>query len=598
MALNSNELKTLQEELESTNATWVAGPTTINKLTDEQRRLRLGCIPEAETESETDEPEEKQDYSFPQESDLTNMAGANYVNPVGDQGNCNACVGFAVTATLETTLRLKTKLPYNDRSGYALPVLSPADVYFCGCGGTCEFGTYITTALRYCESTGVITWSNFPFDDGNKSCIPHTNESALRTKSTSHTYMVAVDRMKEWLSSKGALITSFDVYEDFFSYSSGVYRPSSSKLAGYHSVAVVGYSEKLQAWKCKNSWGTGWGEDGYFWIAYNVCKINDRMYGVGGFASYYSYPILTFGGSKEHDRGASPAVALSKTASVEVHQSHRELALWYRSGNTSGSWNDSHKYDQGWGPTVALNDNGLAVEVHKSQTASTLWYHIGRLKGKEVEWKGSIKYDNGLHPGIAINNNNYAVEVHQAPGATRLYYRVGIVGENTIAWGDSHEYEGSGIHPRIAINNNNHVVEIHQSNTTATFWCSLGNLNDDKTITWRESHKCDKGYYPGIALDDLGRVIAVHQSEAKIGLWYQTGQVILEANRVDWSDSQKYDDGYYPMIALNGDSQVMEIHQSQSELRLWYRTGRLSKVSIGGTVAPEPIEESELLVAE
>jgi C1A family cysteine protease len=140
MALNSKELKKLQEELLANNATWEAGPTSINKLSTAQRRLRLGCIPE---QKEKTESAEKLNVSFPEETDLTNREGANYVDPVQDQGSCGSCVGFAVTATLETTLRLKTQLPYNDRAGYALPQLSAADVFFCGSGGDCARGTQI-----------------------------------------------------------------------------------------------------------------------------------------------------------------------------------------------------------------------------------------------------------------------------------------------------------------------------------------------------------------------------------------------------------------------------------------------------------------------
>lgn len=155
MSLNSNELKRLQEELKSNDATWEAGPTSINKLSDAARRRRLGCIPEPE--EILDDTDQKLDLSFPEESDLTNMAGSNYVNPVEDQGSCNSCVGFSVAATLETTLRLRTKLAYSDRSGYALPRLSAADVYFCGGGGDCSLGMGINQGLNYSRSTGVIT---------------------------------------------------------------------------------------------------------------------------------------------------------------------------------------------------------------------------------------------------------------------------------------------------------------------------------------------------------------------------------------------------------------------------------------------------------
>ena len=38
---------------------------------------------------------------------------------------------------------------------------------------------------------------------------------------------------------------------------------------------IVGWDDSKGALKCKNSWGTGWGEEGLFWISYN------ELYGTG-----------------------------------------------------------------------------------------------------------------------------------------------------------------------------------------------------------------------------------------------------------------------------------------------------------------------------
>lgn len=42
-----------------------------------------------------------------------------------------------------------------------------------------------------------------------------------------------------------------------------------------HSVLLVGYDEDRESWKAQNSWGTGWGEEGYFHISsgLNLCGI-------------------------------------------------------------------------------------------------------------------------------------------------------------------------------------------------------------------------------------------------------------------------------------------------------------------------------------
>jgi C1A family cysteine protease len=40
------------------------------------------------------------------------------------------------------------------------------------------------------------------------------------------------------------------------------------RLLGGHCVAVVGYDNSQQRFLCRNSWGTSWGQQGYFTIDY------------------------------------------------------------------------------------------------------------------------------------------------------------------------------------------------------------------------------------------------------------------------------------------------------------------------------------------
>jgi len=73
------------------------------------------------------------------------------------------------------------------------------------------------------------------------------------------------------------LSAALTVYNDFFSYSSGVYRHVSGEAAGGHCVCVVGYNDAGGYWICKNSWGDGWGDDGFFRIAYGECGIDSQF---------------------------------------------------------------------------------------------------------------------------------------------------------------------------------------------------------------------------------------------------------------------------------------------------------------------------------
>ena len=50
----------------------------------------------------------------------------------------------------------------------------------------------------------------------------------------------------------------------------------SEQLLGGHAVVCVGYDDKSQRFICRNSWGTSWGDKGYFYMPYNYLT-NSRL---------------------------------------------------------------------------------------------------------------------------------------------------------------------------------------------------------------------------------------------------------------------------------------------------------------------------------
>jgi len=178
----------------------------------------------------------------------------NVVTPVKDQGQCGSCWAFAVTETLESGYAIKTG---------NLEILAPQELVDCDKNSFGCSGGYPELALQYIEAHGLELESEYPYSATDGVCkatdtqykldqcfdVPANNEALLKS---------AV--------SKAPLTVVIEADQRVFQfYKSGVITASSCGQNLDHAVQLVGYGTEnnMDYWLVRNSWGAGWGENGY-----------------------------------------------------------------------------------------------------------------------------------------------------------------------------------------------------------------------------------------------------------------------------------------------------------------------------------------------
>lgn len=274
---------------------WVVGETSFSSLPLEEKQQYLGASPPPDVPS-IDEIEQRvfemreeidneglRAFRENASRDLRNVDGKNYVTPIKHQKRCGSCVAFATIAAAESTLQIQQK--YSNGID-----LSEAHLFFClanALGKTCETGWWAKEALNRFKDNGVYGESFLKYDEA-LAREPHCSGFQLTPeyyfKITGYVDLTGQPALiKEWIDKKGPVIASFIVYEDFYIYKGGVYKHVAGERSGSHCVAIIGYNDSEGCWICKNSWGTEWGEEGFFRIAYGECGIHLwANYGITG----------------------------------------------------------------------------------------------------------------------------------------------------------------------------------------------------------------------------------------------------------------------------------------------------------------------------
>ncbi|OQV18808.1 Cathepsin B [Hypsibius exemplaris] len=285
-----------------TSAGWISGPTSRTGQTKDYLRRQAGSLLDlsnVENEPHLPPPSFQNRLTLPVSFD-SRVAWPNCtsIRRIFDQGRCSCCWAASGAGVISDRICIASKKKNVDIQ------MSVQDPLICSGGkeNLCN-DAYPKTVYEMFTTNGIVTGGAY---GSNHGCMPYqafTQEETDNTSSAncpnkctniSHGKTYAQDKIKglSWyaigakfirtpkglqdlpsairqiqqeLMARGPLTMVFVVYEDFFTYKSGVYRHVFGNPVAGHAMRLIGWGTegKTDYWLLANSWGTNWGIRGF-----------------------------------------------------------------------------------------------------------------------------------------------------------------------------------------------------------------------------------------------------------------------------------------------------------------------------------------------
>jgi len=190
---------------------------------------------------------------------------------VRTQGDCGSCWAFAGIALYEWL--------YCKKQG---KLVRFSEQYVVDCGGHveafgCEGGS-VYSVTNFVLNFGLELRRNYPYKARDQECPFDKHNTDLKTTGyirleSKNLMNITMAAWQEYLHFGPLLVDIITEGTDFDQYGHGIHYlkgcdPDSDSL---HSILVVGYGQQdgIKYWKIRNSYSMGWGESGYYRLAWD-----------------------------------------------------------------------------------------------------------------------------------------------------------------------------------------------------------------------------------------------------------------------------------------------------------------------------------------
>jgi hypothetical protein len=205
--------------------------------------------------------------------------------PVGNQGQQGSCAAWAIGYYQKTHYEW---LEHEWDLGQTSHQFSPAFIYNQINGGA-DSGSGYSDAFALITDQGSATMADCPYNQNDYTTWPSESAYARAIPyrgGTAHWFWMkdttGINQARQRLDSGYTTVIGINVYSNFdnidsFDYTYCVADTYGGNRGG-HAVTIIGYNDTMTtndgtgAFKMINSWGTGWGQSGYWWMSYVAAR--------------------------------------------------------------------------------------------------------------------------------------------------------------------------------------------------------------------------------------------------------------------------------------------------------------------------------------
>ena len=197
----------------------------------------------------------------------------NFASPIDDQGTLGSCTGNALAGAIDLldnklahkSLRVSRLFIYYQERAMENDI--PQDA-----------GARISDGVTACSQTGVCLESIWPYTVSQFAVKPNqaAYADAAHRKITGASKCADITAIKTALANGSPVVGGFMVYASFETAAVArtglmpIPNVTREQCLGGHAVCFVGYNDSKSWFIVRNSWGTSWGDKGYFYMPYQI----------------------------------------------------------------------------------------------------------------------------------------------------------------------------------------------------------------------------------------------------------------------------------------------------------------------------------------